>query len=106
MSLDAKDILRSLLPEGTEVSDEKLDVLLLRAENTILDYIGRDTLPDRLLDLKAELALIMFNRLGADGEVKRSEGEIDMTFIDGLPSDFLGRLKNYPRRVGALNAVN
>lgn len=105
MSLTATEMLRLLLPEGVTLSDEKLEVLLLRAENTILDYIGRDTLPERLTDVKAELALIMYNRLGTEGEVKRSEGELDMTFIDGLPADILERLKNYPRRVGAINAA-
>ena len=46
------------LPEDNTVSDGLLDSLLLRAENAILDRIGREILPERLYELKASLALI------------------------------------------------
>lgn len=98
-------LLRLWLPEDTDASDELLESLLIRAENTILDYIGRKVLPERLQELKASLALIYFNRLGTEGETKRREGDIDMSFPEGIPQEIEERLKNYPRRVGVMNAA-
>lgn len=102
----SEELLRLWLPEDNTASDELLGSLLLRAENAILDRIGRDILPERLNEVKASLALIYYNRLGTEGETKRRTGDIDMTFDLGIPSEIEERLKNYPRRVGVMNAVN
>ncbi|MGN0589450.1 MAG: phage head-tail connector protein [Ruminiclostridium sp.] len=102
----SKELLKMWLPEDNTVSDGLLDSLLLRAENAILDRIGREILPERLYELKASLALIYYNRLGTEGEIKRKTGDIDMSFDSGIPLEIEERLKNYPRRVGVMNAVN
>ena len=99
-------LLKLLLPPDSNETDERLEVLLEAAENTILDYIGRDILPERLYDVKAQLALIMYNRLGTEGESRRTEGDITSQYIDGLPAEIKGRLKNYPRKVGVINAAD
>lgn len=95
-----------LLPEGVSVSDEKADALLFRAENTILDITGRKSVPEQLIDVQAELALIYYNRLGTEGESKREEGEIASSYIDGLPADIMLRLRKYPGKVGVLSAAD
>ena len=86
------------------ISDEKQDgllaVLLDSAEDTILDVIGRDELPARLVSVQTELAVISYNRQGAEGETARSEGGISRSFI----SDLQKRLQNYPRKVGVIRA--
>lgn len=97
--------LKALLPPDNSVADETLLVLLRRAENTLLDIIGRSTLPERLSDAVTALALIMYNRMGTEGETRRSEGGIDTNFIDGLPDEIKQRIKNYPRKAGALYAA-
>ncbi len=99
-------LLKLLLPPDANETDERLNAFLEAAENTILDYIGRDILPERLYDVKAQLALIMYNRLGTEGESRRTEGEITSQYIDGLPAEIKGRLKNYPRKVGVINAAD
>lgn len=90
------------------ISDEKQDgllaVLLDSAEDTILDVIGRDEMPARLVSVQTELAVIAYNRQGAEGETARSEGGISRSFVSDLPSDMQKRLQNYPRKVGVIRA--
>lgn len=90
------------------ISDEKQDgllaVLLDSAEDTILDVIGRDELPARLVSVQTELAVIAYNRQGAEGETARSEGGISRYFVSDLPPDLQKRLQNYPRKVGVIRA--
>ena len=85
------------------ISDEKQDgllaVLLDSAEDTILDVIGRDEMPARLISVQTELAVIAYNRQGAEGETARSEGGISRSFVSDLPPDMQKRLQNYPRKV-------
>lgn len=90
------------------ISDEKQDgllaVLLDSAEDTILDVIGRDEMPARLVSVQTELAIVAYNRQGAEGETARSEGGISRSFVSDLPSDMQKRLQNYPRKVGVIRA--
>lgn len=90
------------------ISDEKKDgllaVLLGSAEDTILDVIGREELPARLVSVQTELAVIAYNRQGAEGETARSEGGISRSFVPELPPDMQKRLQNYPRKVGVIRA--
>lgn len=84
--------------------DGLLAVLLDSAEDTILDVIGRDELPARLVSVQTELAVIGYNRQGAEGETARSEGGISRSFVSDLPPDMQKRLQNYPRKVGVIRA--
>ena len=90
------------------ISDEKQDgllaVLLDSAEDTILDVIGRDELPARLISVQTELAVIAYNRQGAEGETTRSEGGISRSFVSDRPPDMQKRLQTYPRKVGVIRA--
>lgn len=106
MDYTAKELFLLFLPEGVKVSDEKADALLLRAGNTIKDITGRTSVPEQLYDVQAELALIYFNRLGTEGETRRSEGELTAEFTEGIPSGIMKRLRNYPRKVGTLSAAD
>ncbi len=98
------DIMRVLLPPDDNSSDIRLGILLDNAENTLLDYIGRESLPARLNDMVVQIALAMYNRLGTEGEIKRSENDVSYSFSDLITDDMKRRLKNYPRKVGAINA--
>ena len=106
MIYTAEELFMLLLPEGVSVSDEKADALLFRAENTILDITGRTEIPERLIDVQAELALIFYNRKGTEGEVRRSEGELTAEFAKGIPEEIMIRLRKYPAKVGVLNAAD
>lgn len=79
--------------------DATLKALLETAEDTILDYIGRDELPSRLETVVVHLAVILYNQMGAEGEASRSQGGVSQTFLNDLPPAMLRRLKQYPRKV-------
>ena len=96
------DTMRMLLPPDDNSSDLLLTILLNNAEHTLLDYIGRDTLPERLRDMVVQIAIAMFNRLGNEGETKRTENDISVSFSDLITDDMKLRLRNYPRKVGAV----
>lgn len=93
---------------GSMVSaEDKIFILqaLADAENAVCDLTGREAVPERLLDVQVELAIIAYNKRGAEGESSRSEGGISRTFEE-LPPLMLKRLMNYPRKVGVIRAVN
>ena len=100
------DVMRILLPPDDNSSDLRLGYLLSSAENMLLDYIGRDTLPPRLSDAVVQTALALYNRLGNEGEDKRTENDISVSFSDIINDDIRQRLKNYPRKVGTVNAAH
>lgn len=102
--MTALETLKIRLGIFDEKQDGLLAVLLDNAEDTILDVIGRDELPARLISVQVELAVIAYNRQGAEGETARSEGGISRSFVSDLPSDMLKRLQNYPRKVGVIRA--
>lgn len=90
----------------TGEADEALTELLLAdAADAVCDYIGRDSVPERLVSVQVQLAVMAYNKRGAEGESSRSEGGISQSF-DGLPPEMLKRLKNYPRKVGVLYAAD
>jgi hypothetical protein len=72
------------------------------ARDAVLDYIGRDTLPNGAESIVIKLAVIYYNRLGNEGENSRSEGGISQSFSNDIPADILRQLQNYPRKVGVI----
>lgn len=103
--MDAKQALTAAL-SPTVIADDKGEYLLETAKDIILDQIGRDQLPERLVSAQVQLAVIIYNRDGAEGESSRSEGSVSRSFIDGLPDEIKSRLKNYPRKVGVIHAAD
>ena len=91
------EILRGMI--GDQAPKPLLKSLLETAEDTILDYIGRDVLPPRLQSVVIQYAIILYNQTGAEGEASRSQGGVSQTFLNDLPPAMLRRLKQYPRKV-------
>ena len=92
--------------DGENISDSKISDLLETATDILLDEIGRDKLPSRLNSAAVQLAVVIYNRQGAEGESSRSEGGISRIFIDDLPREFSSRLKNYAMYVVFINAAD
>ncbi len=90
----------------TGITDSEQDgliaVLLEDAEDAVLDFIGREELPQRLSSVVVQLAVIAYNKRGAEGESSRSVGGISQSF-EALPPDMLRRLQNYPGKAGVLH---
>ncbi len=85
--------------------DELIALLLEDAGEAVCDYIGRDSVPERLRSVQVQLAVMAYNKRGAEGESSRSEGGISQSF-DGLPPEMRERLKNYPRKAGVLYSAD
>ena len=98
------DRLLVLLGNPCECSEETAEVCLQMAQDKVLDYIGRESLPKGAESIVVQLAVIYYNRLGNEGENSRSEGGISQTFNTDIPMDIQRQLWNYPRKVGVIHS--
>lgn len=64
--------------------DALLSDLLTDAQQYVIAYTGRATVPDALRGTVLELAAMQYNRLGLEGESSHSEGGVSIT-VEGLP---------------------
>ncbi len=90
--------LRRLLP-GTEAADDLLLELLTQAQALILGYTGRHAMPQALTDAWLRLAMVLYNRLGTEGESWRHEGGLMIRFSE-FPPMLLHQLRAW--RVGRI----
>lgn len=99
--MDALAAFTRAIEPATASSDRASDILET-ARDILLDEIGREELPERLVSAQVALAVVIFNREGTEGESSRSAGGISRSYIDDLPAEIRRRLKNYPRKVGVI----
>ena len=92
--------LKRRIPDATD--DALLRNLLSDAERYILAYTGREELPEALEGLVIELAAILYNRLGMEGETAHSEGGVSWS-AELLP-EHLRRVMNPYRLAKAVGA--
>lgn len=84
-----------LILKGEEGADDALlEELLHQSEDLICAYIGWKEMPSALVSAQLHLAVIMYNRLGTEGESIRREGSSLMHFRD-LPKTLEMQLKPY-----------
>lgn len=77
----------------SDCTDEALlNDLLCGAQDMICAYTCRDSVPERLRSVQIEIACILFNRMGMEGESAHSEGGVSHT-AESLP-EFLRRQLN------------
>lgn len=93
----ALDQLKILLGIEGVRSDDLLSALLSQAEAAVLDYTNRKTSIERLTPVIIDYTVVLYNRMGTEGETARSEGGISHTFSDGFPEEIKARLKPYIR---------
>lgn len=81
--------------EATDTTqDVLLGLLLDNAEQIILNYLypygnGAETLPAKYTHKQLDLAVILYNRRGAEGEVSHSELGVSRTYENGsIPESF------------------
>lgn len=75
-------------------NEDLLNLLLDDAEESLLAYTNRTTLPSELTVCKRRWALIAFNRRGMEGETSRSEGGISASFAE-IPAELAGIVNRY-----------
>ena len=93
-----------LLGNPPECDRETIETCLSMAQDAVLDYIGRDSIPKGAESITIKLAVIYYNRLGNEGESSRSEGGISQSFCTDIPEDIKRQLQNYPRKVGVIHS--
>lgn len=89
--------LRLSLPGEEQAPDDLLGEMLLQAGEMIMAYTRRDRMPQGLLGAQVRLAVVLYNRLGTEGESIRREGGALMHF-EGLPRMLEAQLR--PWRLG------
>lgn len=102
--MSAHDRLKVLL--GLKGSDDELIALLLaEAEEYIIGYTRRKSLPAALIGAQVRLAAMYYNRRGIEGERRMSEGSVSHE-VEALPSD-IERVLNQHRvaKVVCMSAV-
>lgn len=74
--------LKRRIPDAND--DALLGDLLDAAAAAILAYTGRSALPEALQGAQLELAAVLYNRMGMEGERAHSEGGVSRT-AESLP---------------------
>lgn len=79
MPLDNVKVLLSLADDNSQ--DEILEILFNNAINTIMLYLGVETMPQQLLFIAEQMTVVKYRRLGAEG--------IDTEKIDVLSTKYI-----------------
>lgn len=84
------DRLRRRIPDAAD--DALLEELLRSAQEMICAYTARDVMPQALTPAQLEIAVMLYNRMGMEGECSHAEGSLSRG-VDSLP-EFLRRQLN------------
>lgn len=74
--------LKRRIPDSKD--EALMNDLLTDAQGMILAYTGRDSVPLVLQGAQIEIAAMLFNRMGMEGESSHSEGSVSRS-ADSLP---------------------
>lgn len=93
----AKDVFLTLLHDPSPPPDTLVDALVAQSEALVCGYLGVTELPQGNLDQPlALLALVLYNRRGAEGELKRIEGDVT-TWFETIPDIIRLQLRPFRR---------
>jgi len=82
---------------AARLPDAQADVrgaLLEEAKDMILAFTGRHALPAALCTAQAQLAAVLYNRMGIEGETAHSEGGVSRT-LEGMPEEIRRQIAPY-----------
>lgn len=89
--MTANERFRAMVPD---LPQETLEALMLDAGEMICSYTRRASVPEALTGAQVRLAVILYNRMGTEGETSHSEGGVSRT-MEGMPSEIEKQLKPY-----------
>ena len=92
MSGAALERLKRRVPDAKD--EQLLSELLTAAEEAICAYTGRAQLPEALAGAQIELAAVLFNRMGMEGESAHAEGSLSRS-AESLPELLRRQLNPY-----------
>lgn len=87
-------ILARIKAIAEDIPDKVAEQLVYDAEAQVLDYTNRTELPKALIKSVGDLAIVMYNRLGTEGEKSRSEGGESYAF-EAMPQSVYATLKKH-----------
>ncbi len=87
--------LKLLLDIKNNEQDKLLNLLLDISKDLVLNYTKRNEILKSFENIIVSLAVIYYNRMGAEGESSRREGGIDRNFITDIPSEIKLQLNPY-----------
>ncbi|SHH56181.1 phage head-tail connector protein [Sporanaerobacter acetigenes] len=82
---------------GDTDEDNLLNLYLEDAENEILELTHLDKIPSNLLSTQIDLAIIMYNKQGIEGQTSHSEGGISRSFEEGIPESIMKKIRSARR---------
>ena len=97
------DVFGRLAMRLPEVSLEEVQQLASEAEGMLLAYTGRMTLPGALETAVLQLAVILYNRRGLEGQTAHSEGGVSQN-MEAIPREIL--LQAAPYRLARVVKMN
>lgn len=89
--------LQRRLGDAATGKDELLLELLEGAEQSVKSYCRRSTLPPEADTLIVKIAVIDYNRIGAEGMQGQNISGVSESWADGYPADIRGELLQYRR---------
>lgn len=90
-------ILNNLISDQSSPPAEALlSALVDQADALLCGYLGVHTLPEvpRMNHIRAMTAVVLYNRRGAEGEIKRTEGEVS-TWFETFPEFIKHQLRPF-----------
>lgn len=90
------------LPDAGEDKRELLEELLEDAGRAICAFTCRDSVPGALEGAQVQLAAVMFNRMGMEGEASHDEGGV-VRRAEAMPEDIACQIRPW-RLVRAVKA--
>lgn len=78
----------------TMAEDALLQEMIDSAGEMIKAYTGREVVPNALMGLQLDLAVLRYNRLGIEGESSHSEGGVSRS-IDEIPVSITRQLDSW-----------
>ena len=84
--------LRLRLPDAD--NDALLNELLDSAGEMILAYTGRSRVPKALCGAQIEIAVLLYNRMGMEGESDHAEGSVRRS-VESIPDQVRAQLNPY-----------
>lgn len=101
--MSATETFITLLGGETPPDAGLIDALLAQADGLIRGYLCREVVPEGLDAARAMLALVLFNRMGAEGESSRKEGDVNSVF-EAMPEAVRLTLRPYRMARAVMNA--
>lgn len=89
--MTAQERLKARLPE---VPAARLEAIYEEAAGMVLAMTGRRTLPQALEGAASQLAIVLYNREGVEGETAHSEGGVART-MEAIPEDIRRQIMPY-----------